>query len=43
MEKKKRFEIPELEIIEFTNDDIITKSGDYGDAGDDEGDILGSI
>ena len=26
MDKKKRFENPELEIIRFTNDDIITDS-----------------
>lgn len=31
MEKKYIFEKPELEIIEFTNDDIITDSGDFGD------------
>ena len=28
-DKKKRFEKPELEIIEFTNNDIITQS--FGD------------
>ncbi len=30
-DKKKRFEKPELEIVEFTNDDIITESGEFGD------------
>ena len=29
LDKKKRFEKPELEIIEFTNNDIITQS--FGD------------
>ena len=28
-DKKKRFEKPELEVIKFTNDDIITESGDF--------------
>ena len=26
-DKKKKFIIPEAEVIEFTNDDIITRSG----------------
>ena len=29
-DKRKRFEKPELEIVEFTNDDIITESGEFG-------------
>ena len=28
---KKKFEIPELTIISFIDDDIITGSGEYGD------------
>ena len=39
MDNKKKFEKPELEIIEFTNDDIITDSGDLGDPGPKDGDI----
>ncbi len=39
MDNKKKFEKPELEIIEFTNDDIITGSGDLGDTGFKPGDI----
>lgn len=39
LEDKKRFEKPELEVIEFTNDDIITKSGEFGNPDEDEGDI----
>lgn len=31
MEDKKKFEKPVLEIVEFTNDDIITESGDLED------------
>lgn len=38
-DKKKRFENPELEIVEFTNDDIITESGEFGNTGGDAGDI----
>lgn len=43
MDKKKRFEIPELEIVEFTNDDILTTSGDFGDPDYDpsSGDVFG--
>ena len=41
MDNKKKFEKPELEIIEFTNDDIITDSGDLGDPGPKPGDING--
>lgn len=42
MEKKKRFENPELEIMLFTNDDIITRSGEFGDEDPDSssGDIF---
>lgn len=39
LDKKKRFENPELEIVEFTNDDIITNSGEFGNTGGDAGDI----
>ena len=39
MDNKKKFEKPELEIIEFTNDDIITESGNLGDTGFKPGDI----
>ena len=39
LDKKKRFEKPELEIIEFTNNDIITQS--FGDPDPTKpGDIL---
>ena len=34
---KKEYIKPELEIIEFTNEDIITGSGDFGDT--DQGTI----
>ena len=37
MENKKKFEKPELEAIEFTNDDIITNS--FGDVDPKPGDI----
>lgn len=39
MENKKKFEKPELEIVEFTNDDIITESGAFGPQGPQPGDI----
>ena len=42
-DKKKRFEVPELEIVQFENEDIITSSGeegDFGNTGGDSGDIL---
>lgn len=39
-EKKNRFEKPELEIIEFTNSDIITASGDFGDPTPGGGDVF---
>lgn len=39
LDDKKRFEKPLLEIVEFTNDDIITESGVLGIPGEDEGDI----
>lgn len=35
---KKKFEKPELEIIEFTNDDIITDS--FGDPNPGSGDVF---
>ena len=41
MENKKKFEKPELEVIEFTNDDIITESGGLGETGWQQGDING--
>ena len=41
LDKKKRFENPELEIIEFANDDIITESGTFGPQGPQPGDING--
>lgn len=41
IEDKKLFEKPELEIIEFTNDDIITDSGDLDDPNPKQGDING--
>lgn len=40
MEKKNIFEKPELEIIEFTNEDIITASGDFGDTNQGPTDIF---
>ena len=39
MHNKKKFEKPELEIVEFTNDDIITESGNFGPQGPQPGDI----
>ena len=39
MDNKKIFEKPELEVVEFTNDDIITES--FGDTGWQPGDING--
>ena len=39
MDNKKKFEKPELEVIEFTNDDIITDS--FGDPDPKQGDING--
>lgn len=44
LETIKSFIKPELEIIEFTSDDIITVSGESGDFGNTEpgaGDVLG--
>ena len=40
MEKKNKFENPELQIILFTNEDIIVTSteGDYGDGEGQNGD-----
>ena len=37
MDNKKKFEKPELEVIEFENDDIITES--FGNTGSQPGDI----
>lgn len=43
MDNKKKFEKPELEVIEFTNEDIIVTSsgGDFGDPDPKPGDING--
>ena len=38
--KKNTFKKPELEIIEFTNDDIITESGAFGDPTPGNGDVF---
>ena len=38
LENKKKFEKPELEIIEFTNDDIITES--FGDVNQGATDVF---
>ena len=38
LEGKKKFEKPELEVIEFTNDDIITES--FGDPTPGSGDVF---
>ena len=40
LEDKKKFEKPELEVIEFTNDDIITDSADFGDPNPGSGDVF---
>lgn len=40
MDNKKKFEKPELEVIEFENDDIITDSS-FGNPGSQPGDING--
>ena len=40
LEDKKKFEKPELEVIEFTNDDIITGSGDFDDPNPGSGDVF---
>lgn len=37
---KKIFEKPELEIIEFSNDDIITESDDFGNPTPGGGDVF---
>ena len=45
MDNKKKFERPELEIIEFKAEDIIVTSstgGDFGDPDPKEGDINGN-
>ena len=31
IDDKKKFEKPILEVVEFTNDDIMTTSGNFGD------------
>ena len=41
MNNKKKFEKPEMEVIEFTNDDIVTTSGEFGGPGSKPGDING--
>ena len=41
MEKKYKFEKPELEIIEFIMDDIITESFGDPDPDPNKGDVLG--
>lgn len=38
-ENKKKFEKPEMEVIEFTNDDIITDST-FGDPGQTSKDVF---
>lgn len=38
LESKKKFEKPELEVIEFSNDDIITES--FGDTEPGSGDVF---
>ena len=35
LKNKKGFETPELKIIIFTNEEIITASGDFTDSNDD--------
>ena len=40
LEDKKKFEKPVLEIIEFTNDDIVTTSGDFEDPTPGSGDVF---
>ena len=40
MDNKKKFEKPELEVIEFENDDIIADSS-FGDPDPKQGDING--
>ena len=42
LDKKKRFENPELEIVEFNSEDIIvTSGGQFGDPDPKPGDING--
>lgn len=36
---EKKFEIPELIIVQFTNEEIITSSGDEYDEGTENGSI----
>lgn len=43
LDKKKRFENPELEVIYFEGDlntDLLVQSGDFENPGNDDGDIL---
>ena len=42
MENKKKFERPEIEIVEFKVEDIIVTSGAFGDPDPKEGDINGN-
>lgn len=39
MDNKKKFEKPELEIVEFNSEDIIVTSGQFGDPDSKPGDI----
>lgn len=39
-DKNNRFKKPELEIIEFSNDDIITESGEFGRPDHGTGDVF---
>lgn len=39
--KKKEFVIPEAEIVDFTNEDIITSSNEWGDAGGNNAEFWG--
>lgn len=41
MDNKKKFEKPELEIVEFNSEDIIVTSGQFGDPDPKQGDING--
>ena len=41
MDNKKKFEKPELEIVEFNSEDIIVTSGQFGDPDPKPGDING--
>ena len=39
-DNNKKFEKPELEIVKFTNDDIITDSGDFENPNPGGGDVF---